>query len=214
MKNLILLLSIVFLIPACGNKKSSLTFHENTTAGSTASQTQEVGFAEIKTAILTPHCLRCHAEVGTEKGLSKWVLAGNPDTSLLFTEIKSGSMPKDENPLGTQDLELVRNYIEQLAPVPKPTPTPVPTPVPIPTPTPSVTFAQIRTDVLVPYRCLNCHSVGTEASITKWINTTAPVKSLLYTRVHDGSMPQGGSRVPAAQQVELLQYVNDFAATH
>lgn len=230
MKKNPLLLSLVFLVSlSCGKSKSDLTYSES----STFPQSEAATFSEVKSQILTPHCVRCHTEASSETGIKDWVHPGQPETSPLFTRIEDGSMPKDESPLPSSDLELVRNYITNLAqtqtpspaPTPAPTPTPVPAPTPSPTPTPAptpaptptptaVTYAQIKTEVLSPYRCLNCHSVGTEAKLARWINTTSPERSLFYTRTNDGSMPQGGPRIPAAKEALILQYVQDFAASH
>jgi hypothetical protein len=68
-------------------------------------------------------------------------------------------MPMNAAPLPTGDLELIRSYIQSLVETPTPSPTPV-------------TFAEIKQQVLTPYSGLNCHGVGTEAKIAKWINIT------------------------------------------
>ena len=200
-KYIVLLLMLV----SCG-KKSALIF-KTKDAITALPLGQAATFENIKSAIITPHCLRCHANVTTAAELNKWIVAGNPEASVFFKEVEDGSMPMNATPLPTSDLQLIRSYIQSLVA----TPTPIPTPTPSPTP---VTFAEIKQQVLTPYSCLNCHSVGTEAKIAKWINITTPAKSLLYTRVHDGSMPRGGGQVPAAQQALLLKYVQDYAAIH
>jgi hypothetical protein len=94
---------------------------------------------------------------------------GNPEASVFFKEVEDGSMPMNAAPLPTGDLELIRSYIQSLVATPTPTPTPTPSPTP-------VTFAEIKQQVLTPYSCLNCHSVGTEAKIAKWINITTPLR--------------------------------------
>jgi len=190
--------------------KSALVVSETGTAQD-ISPDQVVKYSDLKAQILSPNCFSCHSDVQTEAGLSKWVTPGNPEQSLLFTRVEDGTMPKNARPLTTQQLEIIRNYINQLVVTPTPVPNPSPSPVPVPG---AVTFAQISSQVLVPYNCARCHSVGTEAQITKWINTTSPDNSLLYTRVKDGTMPQGGSTVTAAKQALLLQYVRDFSASH
>jgi mono/diheme cytochrome c family protein len=200
---------LLLILVSCG-KKSALIFKPND-ATTPLPLGQAATFENIKSTILTPHCLACHANVTTAAELNKWIVPGNPEASVFFKEVEDGSMPMNAAPLPTSDLELIRSYIQSLVA----TPAPVPTPTPIPTPTPTpVTFAEIKQQVLTPYSCLNCHGVGTEAKIAKWINITTPAKSLLYTRVHDGSMPRGGGQVPAAQQALLLKYVQGYAAVH
>ena len=192
---------LLFMLVSCG-KKSALIFKTND-AITPLPLGQSATFENIKSTILNPHCLKCHANVTTAAELSKWIVPGNPEASVFFKEVEDGSMPMNAAPLPTGDLELIRSYIQSLVATPTPTPSPTP-----------VTFAEIKQQVLTPYSCLNCHGVGTEAKIAKWINITTPAKSLLYTRVHDGSMPRGGGQVPAAQQVLLLNYVQDYAAAH
>jgi len=81
------------------------------------------------------------------------------------------------------------------------------------TPT-AVTYTEIKTKILSPYRCLNCHSVGTEAKLASWINVSGPDKSKLYTEVNSNSMPTGNPKVPTELKALLLQYVRDFASSH
>jgi mono/diheme cytochrome c family protein len=192
MKNYIV---ILLMLISCG-KKSALIFKTND-AITPLPLGQAATFENIKSAILTPHCLACHVNVTTAAELSKWIVPGNPEASIFFKEVEDGSMPMNATPLTTSDLELIRGYIQSM----------------VATPTP-VTFAEIKQQVLTPFSCLNCHGVGTEAKIAKWINVTTPAKSLLYTRVHDGSMPRGSGQVPEAQQALLLKYVQDYAAVH
>jgi mono/diheme cytochrome c family protein len=194
-KYIVLLLMLV----SCG-KKSALIFKPND-ATTPLPLGQSATFENIKSTILTPHCLRCHANVATASELNKWIVPGNPEASVFFKEVEDASMPMNAAPLATSDLELIRSYIQSLVANPTPSPTPL-------------TFAEIKQQVLTPYSCINCHGVGTEAKIAKWINIMTPAKSLLYTRVHDGSMPRGGGQVPAAQQALLLKYVQDYAAAH
>ena len=154
-KYIVLLLMLV----SCG-KKCALIFKTND-AITPLPLGQSATFENIKSTILTPHCLRCHANVTTAAELNKWIVPGNPEASLFFKEVEDGSMPMNAAPLATGDLELIRSYIQSLVATPTPTPSPTP-----------VTFAEIKQQVLTPYSCLNCHGVGTEAKIAKWINIT------------------------------------------
>jgi hypothetical protein len=192
---------------SCGQKASDPEFAVNTTLG----QTGEVSFDTIKSDILTPHCISCHSDVKTETGLMKWVTPGDPENSSFFTVVENGSMPKNQNPLDSKSLELIRNYITNIA-----------------TPGGSTTggssggstggtngggisYAEIKSSVLTPYGCTSCHSIGTEAKLSKWINTSNPSSSSLYTTIKSGYMPKGRSAVPSDKQAMVLQYVKDFA---
>ncbi len=79
------------------------------------------------------------------------------------------------------------------------------------TTTGGISYAEIKSTVLTPYRCLNCHSVGTETSLAKWMSKSSPSSSKFYTTMKDGSMPQGGPRASAEIQVFVLQYIKDWA---
>jgi mono/diheme cytochrome c family protein len=202
-KLLLAILSMI-LLTNCGKNSSSPEFSVNDTSNLSLDPNVKVTFFQIKSEILAPNCLSCHSSAGTETNLKKWIVPGKPDSSSFFTSVENGSMPKNQRPLDTRALELIRNYISQMAPT-------VPTP-PAPSGTNTgITYAQIKAAVLSPYRCLNCHGVGTEASLARWMNKSSPASSSFYTTIKNGSMPQGGSRVPTAAQAYVLQYIKDFA---
>ena len=202
-----MLLPFLFLI-SCGRKQSDLSFSVNDSSSLLPATGETVSFSQIKSEILSPHCLSCHSSVGTESNLKKWITPGSPENSPFFTTVENGSMPKNQSPLNTKALELIRIYIQQMSSAPTPTPTPS-TP---PATTSGITYAEIKSKVLTPYRCLNCHSVGTEAKLAKWINTSNPSRSLLYTEISSGSMPPSGSSPSSELEKLVLQYVKDFAS--
>lgn len=104
------LLSLLLLL-SCG-KKSDLFFEQKSLQ---EQQTQQLTpFAELQKHIIIPHCLKCHKKSGEEEGLSRWIIAGDPENSKLYQVIKDGSMPKSAAPLGSADVELVWQYILQL----------------------------------------------------------------------------------------------------
>lgn len=201
MKTLVLPLLIV--LSACG-KQSKLTYSES--AGGSFPIDQAVSFNQLKADVFTPHCIRCHSNASTERGLQSWVVAGKPDSSPLFQRTEDGSMPKNDAPLSTRDLEEIRAYITNLLPGAT-TPTSPPT-------SGSVTFSEIKSQVLTPFRCTSCHSMSTESAVARYINKSNPDQSSLYTSVQNGSMPKGGSRVSPAKQALLLKYVRDYASSH
>lgn len=202
--NLLFALMSMILLTHCGNKTSSLDFKVNDSSNFALNPNEKVAFSQIKSQILTPYCLSCHSSVGTEANLKKWITPGNPDSSLFFTTVENGSMPQNQKPLSSLSLELIRNYITQMAPTTVPPTTTGGT-------TTGISYAQIKSAVLTPYRCVNCHSVGSEASLAKWMNKTTPSRSSFYTTIKSGSMPQGGSSVPTNLQAMVLQYITDFA---
>lgn len=200
---------------ACQPKTSSLDFHEGTQLGLAG---ESVTFETINSEILRPHCFSCHSDVSTPQALSAWVTPGDTEKSSFFTEVESGSMPKNASPLSSRDLELIRLYITNLKPTsspsgPGPTPTPTPTPTPPPPPV-TISYSEVKSRILTPYGCTSCHSVGTEAKLANWINSTTPSKSTFYTTTKSGSMPQGGSRVSSQDLAFILQYVTDYASLH
>jgi hypothetical protein len=201
MKKTTIVLSVLslFFFISC-QKASNLEFSVNDPSSFSLDPNQQVTFAEIKSTILTPHCLSCHSSVGTESNLKNWITPGSPESSPFFTSIENGSMPKNQSPLDTKSLELIRNYITHLGTTNVPTPNPS-----------GITYAQIKAAVLSPYRCLNCHSVGTEAQLAKWINTSNPSRSTFYSYISNGSMPPSGSSPSAEIEALVLQYVTDFA---
>jgi hypothetical protein len=203
-------LSLIALFISCGKSPSTLTFSENN-LGQQIDPNLEVSFSMIKNEILSKHCIGCHSDVSTASGLNKWIHIGDVEGSPFYLTVKEGSMPKNGAPLGIRELDLIRNYIQQLSPA---STISIPQPV-TPAPTGSkITYDQFKSTFLIPYKCLNCHSVGTEAKLSKWIDTSSPSNSLLYTRTHDGSMPIGSSDVSAKDEAFVLKYIEDFAATH
>jgi mono/diheme cytochrome c family protein len=209
MKNTIILCLLIFFINSCGKKESDLTFSENKLSNKLPAE-QDVNFNLVKSEILTPHCLRCHNDVGTEEGLGQWVTPGKPESSSFFLRVEDGSMPQGEAPLSTAQLEIIKNYIEQMVLTPTPTPTPQPPPTPTPTPD-TVSFSELKTQILVPYGCTSCHSLGTESKLLKWMNLTNPTSSSLYTSVKNGSMPIGGQDLNSEDKAIVLKYIQDFA---
>ena len=77
--------------------------------------------------ILKTHCFKCHGEGGANEGgfnfvlnrqrlLGKFVVAGQPDKSLLLKKISSGEMPQDADPLKQADQDTIRKWIASGAP--------------------------------------------------------------------------------------------------
>ena len=73
-----------------------------------------VTFSELNEKILTPKCLRCHGDMGSEAGLAQYLTPGRSTTSLLYEVVEDGSMPRRSAPLTEDELLLVRRYIDGL----------------------------------------------------------------------------------------------------
>ena len=197
---------LLFLFVSCHDTASELKFGTTDPTVSALDPSQPITFSQIKSTILSPHCLSCHSSVGTESNLKNWITPGSPENSVFFTTVENGSMPKYQSPLDTKSLEMIKIYIEQMAaPIPNPPTTTPPT-------TQGISFAQIKSAVLTPYRCVNCHSLSTETQLARWINKSHPEQSLLYTEIQNGSMPPSGSNVSSSNEELVLQYIKDFAS--
>ena len=84
--------------------------------------------AKAAQAILKEHCYSCHGEAGAAEGGVNYVLevprlisrgklvAGNAVKSKLYTQVKTGNMPKDSEPLSKADIETLRQWIDAGAP--------------------------------------------------------------------------------------------------
>ena len=78
--------------------------------------------------ILKTHCFHCHGEDGVRESnldlrLRRWIIAGgdsgpsvepgDPDASLILERIVSGEMPPGDKPVPNDDIQLIRQWIEQ-----------------------------------------------------------------------------------------------------
>ena len=96
-------------------------------AGMTEAQ-DAAKLATAAQAILKEHCYSCHGEAGAAEGGVNYVLevprlisrgklvAGNAVKSKLYTQVKTGNMPKDAEPLGKADIETLKLWIDAGAP--------------------------------------------------------------------------------------------------
>lgn len=105
----LLLLSLVSCLP----EKGPLTYSVNGIVEN-AEATEAVTFKEVQEKILAPKCLDCHGWVLNETRVLSKIVPGRPEASKLFRVVENGSMPKDAPPLTTQELELLRGYINSL----------------------------------------------------------------------------------------------------
>ena len=82
-------------------------------------------------------------------------------------------------------------------------------------PNPDATFTWISSNVLIP-RCVSCHGAGGDAGLDVRSHTSVVQKliagdaarSVFYTEVNSGSMPEGSSKLPAAQIKAIFDWIN------
>lgn len=94
-------------------------------------------FEKVKTEII-PQCIKCHKGIDNEEKLATWINPSEPEKSLLFEVIENGSMPMGGEPLSTEKLELVHEYILSLKPHES-----------------GISFAEIKAKIIEPHACLN-----------------------------------------------------------
>ena len=106
----------LFIICSCQAQKGPLTYSLNGERVLPVVERPEVISLEfIQEKVLIPQCIQCHAWVSDPAQIQRRVTAGSPETSRLFRVMENGRMPpRPAPPVGTDDLELMREYIGQL----------------------------------------------------------------------------------------------------
>lgn len=151
-----------------------------------------VTYQTFKTQVFDKHCMLCHKLLSTEEALSIWVVPGEPEKSKLYIYTENGSMPKWEDPLTSEELEIVRNYILSLKPA-------------------EITFDQFKENILEQKACLRCHSaMDNEVAQSNWIDKVNPENSKLYLRVKDGTMPRRGTPLNEEELKFVLDYIKSY----
>lgn len=163
---------------------------------------EEVDFKILQEQIL-PKCIGCHQKWTTEEAFAKYIVPGKPDESQFYDSVKTGRMPKRAQPLTSQQLEIVRNYIQNIkivAPIPEPEPTSV------------VTFTELHEKVFQ-VSCLPCHAriLGSESALNlNWIDPENTDLSPLLVETESGRMPKRGAPLTAGQLQLIRDYVKQF----
>ena len=173
---------------------------------------EEVDYKVLQKKIL-PKCIGCHQKWTTEEAFAKYIVPGKPDESQFYDSVKTGRMPKRAQPLTSQQLEIVRNYILNIrivAPVPEPIPEPIPEPDPVPAPV--VTFNDLHEKVFQ-VSCLPCHAriLGSESALnSNWIDPENTDLSPLLVETESGRMPKRGAPLTSEQLQLVRDYVKQF----
>lgn len=68
-------------------------------------------FTYIKKNILQVSCTACHSGFKTYSGTMKYVVAGNPTASTLYSEILNGNMPRAGLRVSPANLKLINDWI-------------------------------------------------------------------------------------------------------
>lgn len=194
MKNLLLLIISGAILLSCG-KKSDLIFIDHSPNPTRIQKEELVTFDVLNQKILTPHCISCHKKSGTEEGIAKWVVPGEPEKSKLFNSVKEGRMPKRANPLPLKDVELIRQYIVDLPKIQR---------------LEKIDFETLKNEILVPH-CLTCHQrMDNEENLQKWVDQSEPMKSRLLQSVIEGKMPKKGEKLSKTEIELITKYLNQF----
>lgn len=123
-KTKLLSLSLLALLVSClpSMDKSALNFKEHALPELKPEVITEVTFELLKTQVLEPKCLGCHAKWNDEAAFQeKYITFGKPEESKLYESVRLARMPKGKKlpdgtrspviPLTTAELELIYNYI-------------------------------------------------------------------------------------------------------
>lgn len=69
-------------------------------------------FSYINKNIIQTRCIQCHSGMKTYTGVMRYVVAGSPQSSSLYTESYSGSMPRGASALGKAELKNLFDWIK------------------------------------------------------------------------------------------------------
>ena len=173
--------------------KSALDFQEHIQPELKPEVTTEVTFEELKTQVLEPKCLSCHAKWNDEGTFQeKYIKVGRPEESKLYDSVTKARMPKGAKlpdgtrepvvPLSKEELKLIYNYISTAKAV---------------APqggvgTAPVSFERLQKEVLAP-KCISCHQTWIQEVFfqAKHIKIGKPEESQLYESVRLARMPKG-----------------------
>jgi uncharacterized membrane protein len=118
-------MSYFLLVSACGNEGPT---PQNAGSPGAPGEVSQVSFSTIRSSILQPKCVRCHAGINAAGGidLSSYtsvmgaasahghaiVEAGNADGSHLYESVSTGSMPQGAAKLSSSEIGSIRSWIE------------------------------------------------------------------------------------------------------
>lgn len=74
-----------------------------------------VSFEQVRTSLMEPLCLRCHAWSVDEEKVRERIVAGSPEDSHLYRLVEGEQMPPRGPFADLEQLDLLRRYILDLA---------------------------------------------------------------------------------------------------
>ncbi len=74
-----------------------------------------VNFQDLQEKVFTVSCLPCHTKILNDENLlnGNWVNKTSPELSKLLVETEAGRMPKGGAPLSSEQLQLIRDYVNK-----------------------------------------------------------------------------------------------------
>ena len=232
-------LSAIFLFSACGfteykngagpGAATQLKSPPPVTQPSITPGTGPASFARVNNEILIPKCLSCHD--GSQPSLPNFksfaalmssgaLNPGDPASSKLYTEVKSGSMPKNGPALSSGEVSLIQDWIlagalEENGVTPAPTPSTAPSPTPVATASGPATFTRVNSEI-IQTQCIKCHGAGERISFVDYASVMAsktvapskPERSLLLRAIRTGYMPIGAEALSEEQLSLVEDWIN------
>lgn len=72
----------------------------------------DVGFHDIRVAIIEVKCTRCHLNMASITGLQDYVSPGQPERSELYTIVKDDRMPPSGTKLSEKEKQAIYRWIQ------------------------------------------------------------------------------------------------------
>lgn len=197
MKFLIIVLTFIFAVScAPSGTNENLLFQDITLISG------KVSFNELKTKLLVPQCVRCHAWAQDEVAVNSRIVVGIPAASPLFIQVSSGRMPQGGPPVAKAQLALLEAYIKGGGDGPQ-------------TPPPELkpTYASLKFH-LFDKSCTMCHNGQNPRipDLRSYARVTDEIEDVL-SEIDIGSMPprdqNGNARAPMPSD-EVINVLNQW----
>ncbi|WP_127716337.1 hypothetical protein [Halobacteriovorax sp. HLS] len=75
---------------------------------------EKIELSFIKEKILMPKCISCHGWISDDSKILSRVVAGEPESSMLYRRTNDGTMPFGGPPLTKDEVTLIYKYIKDL----------------------------------------------------------------------------------------------------
>ena len=171
--------------------------------------------------ILSARCYSCHNPNNPSGSIAditdvdellykRLIIPGEPQLSLLLTEVQSGNMPQNSEPLDASLVKIVNDWIVGLKAAPPPGGGTVITLGP--------TYSAINNLIIKP-KCLNCHNSTSAAggvsfsTFQQLMNTVVagnPGASVFYTEIIGNTMPPNGP-LSQPEKDAIMQWITSGA---